>query len=870
MNKHKPPRLALRFLAWFCPPSLYESIEGDLLEQFEENVKLVGERKAHIKFVWNTIKFFRPEILLRNEFSTNPFNNFMLFNYFKVALRVMVRNKTYSAITIFGLAFGLSSAMLLFLWIHKEFTYDQFHTDKNRIFVAWNRELDKGQINCWLTTPRVLAPTLTQEYSAIESAVSYGAYGSKHLFTAGEKRVVKSTGVFVDAPFLTMFSFPLLKGDESKALANSNSVVLTESFAKQLFGDHEAFGETLTIGESGYTFPFTITGILKDLPSNTDFRFDYLLTWGFLESLGEKDTHWGNNSVKTYIKLKEGANIDSFNRTIKDIAKPHLEVGSTLEYFVYPLTKMRLYSHFENGVQSGGRIQIINMLAILGFILLIIACINFVNLSTARAQKRAKEIGIRKVTGALRFSLVKQFLCESVLISFGAGIISLLIVYLTLPWFSTLTKQPLSLEFHNPFFWLLWASFIILVGVLAGLYPACYLSSFRPVRVLTGAPIVRSNRNTFRQSLVVLQFGFAVIMIVSIIVVTRQVSFIQNRQAGYAKDHLVHVPLTGDLNRNNVALKNDLLSSGVAISVSRTSASITEQWSGTSGINWQGKDAIDKTSIARFIEDGDIVKTAGLILKEGRDIDLQNYSTDSTAVLLNEAAVKLMGFKQPIGETIVDGDTEYHVVGVVKDFVFLSPHQKIGPMVIEGAAKNAWAFSALYIRLNPYFTSQQSLSAIEKLCLKYNQSYPFEYQFVDEEYQRKFDSLHTSQMISRVFGFTAVFIACLGLLGLSTFMIETRVKEIGIRKVMGSSVINIIRLLSWDTLKPILVAIVVFSPVAWWCMRWWLQTFDYRIALDGWMFIFAGVIILAIALATVIWQAKGAAQENPVKSLRAN
>jgi ABC-type antimicrobial peptide transport system permease subunit len=862
--------MALRFLAWFCPPSLYESIEGDLLEQFEEDVQNLDVTRAKRKLLWNVIKFFRPGILLRNKFSTNLIDNFMLFNYFKVASRLIIRNKTYSAITVFGLAFGLSSAILLFLWIHKEFTYDQFHTDKDRIFVAWNRELDKGQINCWLATPRVLAPTLTQEYSAIESAVSYGAYGSKHLFTAGEKRVVKNTGVFVDAPFLTMFSFPLLKGDAPKALANSNSIVLTESFAKQLFGDHEAFGETLTIGEAGYTFPFTITGIIKDLPDNTDFRFDYLLTWGFLESLGEKDTHWGNNSVKTYIKLKEGENIDSFNQTIKDIAKPHLDAGSTVEYFAYPLTKMRLYSHFENGVQSGGRIQIINMLAILGFILLIIACINFVNLSTARAQKRAKEIGIRKVTGALRFSLVKQFLCESILISFGSGIISLLIVYLTLPWFSTLIKQPLSLEFYNPVFWMLWVLFIIVVGVLAGLYPAFYLSSFRPVGILTGTPIIRSNRNTFRQALVVLQFGFAVIMIVSIIVVTRQVNFIQNRQAGYAKDHLVHVPLTGDLNKNNVALKNDLLAAGVAISVSRTSAPITEQWIGTSGMKWMGKDANDKTNMALFIVDNSIVKTAGLVLKEGRDIDLQNYSTDSTAVLLNEAAVKLMGFKQPIGETIVDGDTEYHVVGVVKDFVFLSPHQKIGPMVIEGAAKNAWGFSELYIRLNPNYTSQQSLSAIEKLCLKYNLSYPFEYQFVDEEYQRKFDSLHTSQMISRVFGFTAVFIACLGLLGLSTFMIETRVKEIGIRKVMGSSVINIVRLLSWDILKPIIVAIVVFSPIAFWSIKWWLQTFDYRITLDGWVFAFAGVIILTIALATVIWQAKAAAHENPVKSLRAN
>jgi putative ABC transport system permease protein len=867
MNKHKPPLLALRFLAWFCPPSLYESIEGDLLEQFEEDVQNLGATKAKRKLLWNVIKFFRLGILLRNKFSTNIIDNFMLFNYFKVASRLIIRNKTYSAITVFGLAFGLSSAILLFLWIHKEFTYDQFHADKNRIFVAWNRELDKGQINCWLATPRVLAPTLTQEYSAIESAVSYGAYGSKHLFTAGEKRVVKNTGVFVDAPFLTMFSFPLLKGDAPKALTNSNSIVLTESFAKQLFGDKEAFGETLTIGESGYTFPFTITGILKDLPDNTDFRFDYLLTWGFLESLGEKDTHWRNNSVKTYIKLKEGENIDSFNQTIKDIAKPHLEAGSTVEYFAYPLTKMRLYSRFENGVQSGGRITIIRMLGILGVCLVVIACINFVNLSTARAQKRAKEIGIRKVTGAMRLSLIAQFLCESILIASCAGLFSVLIVYFTIPSFGSLVNQPLTLEFDNLAFWLTFILLVLVVGILAGGYPALYLSSFQPIRVLTGAPITRASRNTLRQMLVIFQFGFAVVMIVSVIVIRNQIEFVQNREAGYAKNGLIYLPLTGDLEKNYRAYKNELVSSGVATSVTKTSAPITEHWSNTNVIEWNGKDPLDKTSVERFNVDADIVATAGLKIVQGRDIDLL-FPNDSTAVLLNEAAVKLMGFKQPVGEIIIDNDIEWHVVGVVKDFVLASPYQKISPMVLQGGKKKM--FGAVHIRMNADRPVQQNLSAISKLFKKCNPAYPFEYHFVDEEYQYKFNDLRTTLTIASLFGFIAIFISCLGLLGLSTFMIESRVKEISIRKVMGGSVTSIVKFLSVDALKPIVVAIVLFSPMAWWAMNWWLQSFDYRISLELWVFLFSGAIILTIALITVTWQTIGAARENPVKSLRAN
>jgi putative ABC transport system permease protein len=658
-HSNKPPSFALRFLAWFCPPGLYESIEGDLMEQFDEDVKEAGEKKAKRRFVWNVIKFFRPGIILRNRFSFELNLGYMLINYFKVAVRVTLRNKTYSSVNIFGLTFGLSSAILLFLWIQKEFTYDQFHVDKDQLFVAWNREVDKGQINCWLTTPRILAPTLVQEYTSIESATSYGEYGSKHLFTIGQKRIVKNTGVFVDAPFLSMFSFPLLKGDARIALANPNSIVLTESFARQLFGDKDAFGESLSIGESGYTFPFTVTGILKDLPDNTDFHFEYLISWQFLESLGEKDTYWGNNSVKTYIKLKLGENVASFNKAIKDIAKPHLEAGSKLEYFIYPITKMRLYSRFENGIQSGGRIAIIRMLGLLGVCLIVIACINFVNLSTARAQKRAKEIGIRKVTGAVRRSLIVQFLCESVLIAFGAGMLSIIIVYFSIPWFSSLVNQPLTLEFSSPKFWIALVSLIMIIGFLAGGYPAIYLSSFQPIRVLTGAPITQASRNTLRQMLVVFQFGFAVVMVLSVIVIRNQINFIQNREAGYAKNGLIYLPLTGDLEKNYLAYKNELISLGVASSITKTSGPITEHWGNTNGIEWSGKDPLDKTAIERFYVDADIVATAGLTILQGRDIDLRSPN-DSTAVLLNEAAVKLMGFKQPIGETIVDNDIDSH------------------------------------------------------------------------------------------------------------------------------------------------------------------------------------------------------------------
>lgn len=865
-NNVRPPQWVLRFLRWFCPDHLAEEIEGDLLQRFARDVKSFGERKARRRFTWHAIRFFRPGIILRNQLSIQLTPFYMLGNYFKVASRVMLRNRLYSFINIFGLTLGLTGASLLFLWVGREFSYDQFHLDKDRIYKAWNREVQNGEIQCWSKTPRVLAPTLAQEYPAVESAVSYARYGSSQLFTAGETRLIKNTGVYTDAPFLGMFSFPLLKGDPSKALSEPNAIVVTEQFARQLFGSREAFGETISIEESGYTFQFTITGILKDLPPNTDFYFDYLIPFSFLESIGEKDTYWKNNSVETYVKLRAGEEAHAFNEVVKDVAKKHSEKESAREIFIYPLTKMHLYAGFENGVPAGGRIQIIRMLGLLGICLIAIACVNFVNLSTARAQRRSKEVGIRKVTGAYRYSLVIQFLCESMLIALGAGALSLILVYLLLPSFSTLIRQPLTLELFSPDFWITAFSLTALIGLAAGLYPALYLSSFRPVRILKGLAVTTGNRSWLRQSLVVFQFGFAVMLIVSVIVVSKQVRYVQHREAGYNREHLVYQPATGSLQKNYAAYRNDLLSSGTATAVTMTSAPITEPWSNTTSLQWNGKDPADKSSVERFMVDEAFSRTAGLTILAGRDLDLQQFPSDSSAALINEAAANLMGFKEPVGEIIIDGDTEWHVVGVIKDFVITSPHQKIKPLVVMGCQKNM--FNTIHIRLSAARTSQENLSALSSLFAKYDQSHPFEYHFVDEVYQRKFDGIRSTLTITGIFSALAITIAALGLLGLSIYVIESRVKEIGIRKVLGGSVAGVVKLLCMHSLKPILLAIVLFSPMAWLSMSWWLQSFDYRIAMNIWVIVSAAVVILSVALITIVSQTLRAANANPVHSLR--
>lgn len=865
MNNTSP--LAIRLLRWFCPAQLVEEIEGDLLQRWEKDTKRHGATKAKRKLLWNALRFFRPGILLRNKLSLQLTNSDMLLNYFKVALRVMSRNKTYSFINIFGLTLGITGFTLLFLWIQREFTYDQFHADKDRLYKAWNRSTDRGRISSWDVTARILAPTLQEEHTAVESAISYADWGEQHLFMQGEKRLLKNTGAYTDDALLTMFSFPLLKGDATTAFKNPNSIAISESFARELFGDKEAFGETVTIGEAGQGLSLTITAVFKDLPPNTEFKFEYLIPFSLVESIGGRQVQWGNNSVYTYVKLKEGTDVESFNKEVKGIVKKHYKDADTQEVFLYPLTKMRLYSRFENGVPAGGRIEIVRMLGILGICLLAIACINFINLSTARAQRRSKEVAVRKVSGAFKNSLVGQFLCESILIAAGAGVLSLIAILLLLPFFSGLIGQQLTLDLTSTYFWAGGLLFILVIGLLAGSYPALYLSSFRPAQILKGNTVVSPGKSTLRSALVVFQFGIATTLIISTIVIQQQIRFVQNRDTGYHKDNLVYQYMTGTLGKNYQAYKNDLLQSGVAESITKTSSPITDRWSNTSGIEWSGKDPQDKTLFERFYVDNQFTITAGLTVIQGRDMDLQQFPADSSAVLLNEAAARAMGFKQPLGEVIKDNGQDWHVIGVIKDFILTSPFRNVEPVILFGC-KQSWGFNVIHIKLNPTKPTQESIATLSALSLKYNPDYPFEYQFVDQEYERKFANLEATRSITLLASALTIIIAGLGLLGLSTFMIEVRVREIGIRKVMGGSVFSITKLLSMASLKPILIAIVIFSPMAWWAMNWWLSSYAYRISIGVLTIPAAALSIIVIALLITGVQTVRAARANPVNSLR--
>ena len=785
----------------------------------------------------------------------------MIKNFFKVAVRNLVRNKFFSIINICGLAVGMASAILIMLWIQNELSYDSFYSKNDRLYQPWNRAIFDGKLQCWSTTPKVLGPTLKHDYPEVE-AVTRVNWGNNFLFSIGEKRL-SVQGTTVDPDFLKMFDFPLLKGSEQTALAGTYSIVLTQKLATKLFGKEEAMGKVIKIDNLDN---FTVTGILKDLPNNTRFQdYEYFLPWAYMVKRQWDDSSWGNNSTQTYVLLKPNTSATNFEKKIKNITIQHTKDEEHIEVFIHPMSKLRLYSQFENGKNTGGRIEVVRLFGIIAGLILLIACINFMNLSTARSEKRAKEVGIRKVVGAEKKSLVGQFLGESILIALLAGIISIGIVQLSLRGFNELTDKQLFLDFSNYRFWITGLAFVMFTGIIAGSYPAFFLSSFTPVKVLKGTFKAAHALVTPRKVLVVIQFTFAIALIICTIIIMEQIQYARNRETGYDRSQLVYNFLEGDMEKNYELIRNQLLNSGAAISVTKTSAPITQGWSDSWGYEWKGKDPNAKLDFNTFSSDGGLVKTAGLKLLQGRDIDPHNYPTDSTAIILNESAVATMNLKNPIGETVKYNETNWHVVGVIKDFILQSPYQPMRPMVIHGP-KN-W-FNVIHYKLNPAHSTSENLKTAEQVFKKYNPEYPFAYHFVDEEYARKFSDEKRTATLAGLFAGLTIFISCLGLFGLATYMAENRIKEIGVRKVLGASVITITRLLTKDFLKLVMISLLIAVPIAWWAMYSWLKDFPYRVDIHWWVFVMAGLLSILIALITVSYQSIRAGLANPVKSLR--
>ena len=790
----------------------------------------------------------------------------MFKNFFKIAVRNLWRSKGFSIINITGLAIGMAAAVLIFLWIQNELSYDQFHENKDRIYQVWNRVPFEGKFKCWNSVSAPTASAIEKDLPEVERAVRVNQ-GNSFLFSFADKKIIMS-GITVDTGFLQVFSFPMLKGNSSTALDGTYSIVLTEKTAKSLFGNEDAMGKIIKLDDKDN---FTVTGILKDLPDNTKFHFEYLLPWSSLKYGEGKDLGWNDNSTPTYVMLKSGASYASVASKIKRLREKYSDDAKAMkwELFLYPLDRWYMYSSFTDGVEdNGGRITFVKLFGIIAGFILFIACINFMNLSTARSEKRAKEVGIRKVVGARKSSLISQFIGESVFLAFLAGIAAILIVQISLPGYNQFTDKSLFINFGNIYTWLAFIGFILFTGLLAGSYPAFFLSSFQPVKVLKGTFKKANALVTPRKVLVVFQFTFAIILIICTIIVKQQIDYARNRETGYNKDNLIYHFMPGDIPKNFKLIKNELLASGIAKSITKTNSPLTERWSDGWGQSWEGKDPNDNTSFDRYLADEGLGVTAGLQFIQGRDFNLKQFPTDSTGLIINESALKVMKLKDPIGKAVGDLGIKWHIVGVIKDFILTSPYEPTRPLLICGAKSSFMSFNVMQIKLNGDNSTADNLKKAEVVFKKYNPAYPFEYKFVDEAYEQKFDSEQQQGTLAALFSGLAIFISCLGLFGLATYMAENRIKEIGVRKVLGASVAGIATLLSKEFLSLVIISLIIASPVAWFFMSKWLGDFSYRINIEWWVFVLAGFLSIIISLITVSSQAIRAAIANPVKSLR--
>jgi putative ABC transport system permease protein len=843
LEKYPDATSSTRILSEILKPA-----EGKMSEESEEAFTRHHQRMA-LREATKEANYFAHHVVAKRK---------TIRERWRFTFRNLLRNKSFSFINISGLAIGMASAIIILLWVQLELSYDQFHKNKDRIYQLYSRAVLGGRTECWWTTPMVIAPVLKKEYPQVEEAVRLNWVGA---FTLGDHHL-QTQGYITDSGFFKIFSYPLVQGDPNTALSAPHSIVITEKMAEKLFGNTHALGKAIRVDSNAH---FTVTGVLKDLPLNTQLSsLEYLIPWSYMKEVRWETRDWAASSIRTYILLRPGVSEKAANDQLRTIIQAHSD-GLKNEVFVHPMRKWWLYSHFENGKIIGGRIDIVRLFGIIAGFILLIACINYMNLSTARSQKRAREVGIRKVIGAGKFSLVRQFMGESILISFLAGILALLLLQPGLRGFNWLTGQEIGTPYTHLHFWIAAIGFILLTGIIAGSYPAFYLSAFRPINVLKGIGKAGNALVTPRKVLVVFQFTFAIVLIISTVIIYKQIGYSQERDLGYNKNHLAFVYIKGDIGRNYPLIKEELLKSGAITSLTRTNSPITDIWNNDDSYEWTGKDPKARCVFAKFQTDNDFIRTMGLTRITGRDINADSDPADTAAVILNESAAKLMGFPDPVGQVIKDRDGNWRIVGVVKDFIPGSPYDPLQPVVIHGPRNG---FGTLSFRLNDKNEEAGNLKKIGAIFKKYNPDYLFDYKMVTDAQGEQFQDTQHLGILAAAFAGLTIFISCLGLFALAAYMAENRIKEIGVRKVLGASVSGLVTLLSKDFLKLVFISFVIASPLAGWAMYAWLQGFSYHIHISWWIFILAGLLTGLIALATVSSQAIRAALANPVKSLR--
>jgi ABC-type antimicrobial peptide transport system permease subunit len=855
----QPPQWASKLLEWLCPDHLLEEVQGDLQELFEEQVADIGEKQARREYVLAVLGYSRPYAFKRNTnrqpslLYTDMFNHF-----FKITLRHFWRQKGYSFLNIAGLSLGLATSLLILLWVHDQLSYDGFHQYKDRLHYVFHNVNQSTGIRTVSDTQGPLAKALKDELPEVEDAIRVSF--DKHLLFKVGDIVFKEKGRAADPALFTMFTFPLVAGDRQTMLKDLSSMVISENLATKYFGGvEEAVGKVIQV-ENEHNF--TVTGVFKDVPRNSSLQFDYVYPFEVESKYDEGLRDWGNSSIQTYVLLKKNASAEAADSKVREfLKKRNDEKVSSL--MLQPFPELYLYDGFENGKQKGGGIVYVRLFTLIALFILLIACINFMNLATARSAGRGKEVGVRKVVGASRQTLIGQFIGESILLAVASALIALLIVGLLLPYFNELTGKQISLPLDNPTFFLALLGITLLTGIVAGSYPAFFLSAFNSIQVLKGVFNRGSQGAGLRKGLVVFQFVLSMCLIVATLVVYRQIDYIKNKDLGIQKANLIIYGATPGVLKHIDVYKEELkVQPGVA-SVASTNQHLMWGVNTTTSVDWQGKTPDENISFQIINTDYDFLQTAGVQIKEGRLFSRQ-FATDSLQYILNEEAAARIGLKSGEEGRITLGDKEGNIIGVVKNFHTSSLHGKIMPIIIRLRPKQT---NLVYVRTKAG-EAQQAVASLERMHKQYAPDYPFEFSFMDESFDKMYHGDILVSKLATYFACITIFISCLGLFGLASYTAEKRNKEVGIRKVLGASVPHIVTMLSKDFLKLVLIANIIAWPLAWWAMSSWLENFEYRTTMEWWVLALAGVAALLIALLTVSFQSIKAAIANPVKSLR--
>jgi predicted permease len=794
----------------------------------------------------------------------------MFHNFFKTAFRNFWKNRGYSFLNITGLAIGMVSAALIFLWVESELNYDSGNLKKDRLYaVRVNEQYSTGTLTHW-STPGVLAPAIQNDIPGIANTCRTSEGNTNMLFTIGD-RSMYAAGRYAEPSLFSMFTLPFVQGNSATAFSQLHAIVITESAAKKFFprDQSDLIGKTVRLDSR---HDYVISGVIRDIPANSSMQFEWVAPFRIFYDQSEWTHKWENNSITTYVELKPSADPATVNSRLDNYIQT--KVPSSISHlFLFSMNDWHLYDQFENGKMTrGGRIEYVRLFSIIAWIIIVIACINFMNMSTARSEKRAREVGVRKVLGAGKQSLIGQFIAEAILMAVVASLIAVVVIYWVLPFFNILVQKDLALDLLNPRHIMALVLITLVCGLMAGSYPSFYLSSFNPVAVLKGVKAKQGGAASVRKGLVVLQFTVSIVLIISTIIIYQQIQHVRHRRLGFDKNNLMEMSVQEDMKKDFAFIRHDLINTGVVEDAAISDHEIIYGGNNTDRLSWKGKDPAGKFLISFRSVSPEYFKTSGIRLMKGRDFYPSDSLPDARGinVVITASFAKLMGDGSAIGKRIYQqGDTAAlaTVVGVVQDYVYGNIYGKPDPVVFI-CMQPEYTASVMYVRLKPQIPTAMALQKVEAVMKKDNPSYPFDYRFVDDQFSGMMQNELLMGKLSRAFAMLAILISCLGLFGLAAYTAERRTKEIGIRKVLGGSIAGISASLSKEFLQLVAIACVIAFPLAWLAMHQWLQGYQYRVEMQWWVFILAGIAAIGISLLTVSFQSVRAAMMNPVKSLR--